>query len=130
LQTGWQVKLNFRESAGVYQIICLPTGDTYIGSTNNFARRWHQHRDDLRLGIHANYRLTNLYLHYGAGALEFSILETCAPERRLYREKAWIEKVRPTINIQPVVLPPVQTSRRAHMAKKRLMKQHLRTRFT
>lgn len=114
----------------MYQIVCLPTGDTYVGSTNNFARRWQQHRQDLQFNMHANYRLTNLYRHYGLAALEFSILETCAPERRLFREKAWIEKLRPTINLQPVVLPPVITSRRAHLAKKRLMKQHMRTRFT
>lgn len=100
-----EAMIDFRlVGAGVYRITCLATGTFYIGSTNDFARRWQQHRDQLNARRHPNYKLQRDWNRYGERQFEFSIVERTDPQLRLKREQFYIDHYRVTrfgYNINP-----------------------------
>ena len=72
---------------GLYVIDCTANGTRYFGSSQNIARRWRQHRWDLRKGSHANGRLQRTWTKYGEGAFRFSVLAIIEPSDRLETER-------------------------------------------
>lgn len=54
---------------GVYQIVCIPTGRFYIGSSDNIPKRKRRHLRDLRRGSHHNAFLQRVYNKYGEASL-------------------------------------------------------------
>lgn len=79
-------------SSGVYQILCVPTGKIYIGSSVNLRERWDKHRRSLRNGNHRNVHLQNAWDKYGEDNFVFSVLEIVKPSNLLRIEQAWIDK--------------------------------------
>ena len=67
------------KSAGIYSICNLLNNKRYIGSTNNFYNRFHEHKCLLRNNKHHNMHLQNAYNKYGINCFVFKILETCEP---------------------------------------------------
>lgn len=92
--------------SGIYQIKNLCTGKVYIGSSRIVQRRWHDHRRNLRNGIHTNPRLQNAWNKYGESNFEFSIIESCPVEHLLFREQFYISELSPAYNIADVVGMP------------------------
>src|SRR5919205_4425633 len=79
-------------SSGVYQILCVPTGKVYIGSTVNLRERWSNHLWRLRCGQHQNVFLQRAWNKYGEAHFKFSVLELVGATDLLCAEQAWIDK--------------------------------------
>lgn len=79
-------------NSGVYQIINLLTGKTYIGSTKNFGRRKELHFGMLNAGKHSNSNLQEAYNEFGKDCFEFQILELSSIEDLLINEQTYIDK--------------------------------------
>ena len=79
--------------AGVYLIRNLHTGDVYVGSTSvTIARRWAQHRNDLRGGQHRNPWLQRAWNKYGADMFAWEVLEHAeGRDAVLACEQRWID---------------------------------------
>ena len=75
--------------SGIYTILCTSNGKVYVGSTNNFLRRYREHERKLLSETHANAHLQAAYRKYGADAFTFEIVERCEPAKLLDREEAW-----------------------------------------
>lgn len=74
----------------IYAIVS-PSGGAYIGSTQNKAERWRQHRRKMRKGIHANRIMNAVAAKYGVDALDFRVLELCEVPRLIEREQWWLD---------------------------------------
>ncbi|MDQ2996402.1 MAG: GIY-YIG nuclease family protein [Chloroflexota bacterium] len=81
-------------ASGVYQILCVPTGKIYIGSTSDLCTRWREHRWTLNRGTHHSQYLQRAWDKYGETAFIFSVLELVLPESLLQAEQQWINKTR------------------------------------
>lgn len=77
--------------SGVYCICNIMNGKMYIGESIDIYRRWHEHVQDLRDGIHNNIRLQRSWNKYGEHNFKFSIIEECKEENLTDREKYWIK---------------------------------------
>lgn len=84
-------------TSGIYQILCVPTGKVYIGSSANLRRRWREHQKYLTAGTwrKSNHYLMHAWRKYGAEAFEFTILEFVEPEHLLEREQYYLDTIRP-----------------------------------
>ena len=83
------------KASGVYQILCVPTGKVYVGSSLNIAERWWEHRWDLRRQTHHSRYLQRAWDKYGEEAFEFSVLEYVDNQDVLMeREQAWMDMTR------------------------------------
>ncbi len=84
------------KSAGIYRIICLETGVSYVGSTNNFYLRAYGHQCRLRGDRHGNVHLQRVWNKYGEGNFTFEILERIknyTGEFLAKREWYWVRKL-------------------------------------
>ncbi len=74
---------------GVYEIMCIPNGRRYIGSSVNMAKRFMEHRSALRNGRHHSFLLQRTWEKYGESAFRFTRLLACdADHRTLYEQIA------------------------------------------
>lgn len=80
-------------AGGVYQIRNTVTGATYVGSTNDFARRKAEHFKRMRAGTHPARHLQNSVAKHGVDAFAFDILLECAEYELLDAEQAEIDRV-------------------------------------
>lgn len=86
--------------AGIYAIVNLKTQDVYIGSSVNIARRWYQHRSQLRLRKHHCAELQGQWTRDGEAFFAFIVLERTgkAHSQRIEREQWWISNTFDVIN--------------------------------
>lgn len=84
--------------AGVYRITCVPTGDSYIGSSTAVAKRWDGHRAALRRGKHQLQALQDLWNKYQETSFLFELLERVDPDELEAKEASYLETLRPTLN--------------------------------
>lgn len=87
------------QSSGVYIIECIPTKETYIGSTKRkFRKRWAEIRKHSRA---KNKKISKLFhqrwAEYGDEGFRFAVLEVCS--NNLEREQYWIDYLEPELNI-------------------------------
>jgi group I intron endonuclease len=79
---------------GIYRIVHLATGRSYVGSALAFEKRFAEHRRGLERGDHRNSRLLHAWRKYGATAFAFEILETVEDSAQLIgREQVWIDRL-------------------------------------
>ncbi len=93
-------------TGGVYEIVHTATGRRYIGSAGSFARRWAEHRADLRRGDHNNPLLQRAWNKYGAAAFIFRPLLICAPRDLRDYEQRCLDGLKPEYNIATCALAP------------------------
>lgn len=62
--------------SGIYKIINKINGKYYVGSTNNFNKRWYNHKRDLKKSIHKTKHLQSAWNKYGEENFIFQIIET------------------------------------------------------
>ena len=88
-----------QELAGIYMIRNIINGHKYIGSTNNFKRRFIKHRSELRKNYHHSIYLQRAYNKYGEDKFEICILEVCQPihDTLLMLEQKYLD-MRPEYN--------------------------------
>lgn len=67
----------------IYQIVCLPTGERYVGSSEDVPRRWSTHRSQLKRRIHHSQLLQERWNCLGPEGFEFSILKLIDDEEHL-----------------------------------------------
>lgn len=77
---------------GIYCIENIINHKKYIGLSGNITRRWHEHRSDLRRGIHTNICLQNAWNKYGEASFKFYIIELCDSEELIDKEIYYINK--------------------------------------
>jgi len=114
-------------ASGIYRIIHLASGKSYIGSTMNLRKRRSRHFHELHQGIHKNAKLQRAWAKYGPDAFCFEILElVLIPELLTAREQFWFRKLRPEFNIMPTAGSPLGVKRsqetRAKMSAARMGK--------
>lgn len=71
---------------GVYSITNKRTCKKYIGESFDIERRWIQHMDDLRNGIHHNHKLQKDWVKYGFDNFEFRVEYSIDKEKRPYQD--------------------------------------------
>jgi predicted GIY-YIG superfamily endonuclease len=84
--------------SGIYQIKNLINDQIYIGSTNNFRKRWSEHKSGLNNKNHRNSHLQRSWNKYGSEVFEFSILEEVEIHSLLEKEQYWIDTLKPVFN--------------------------------
>ena len=78
--------------SGIYSITHIPTGKVYIGSAVNIGKRWLNHLNDLRKGIHHSKHLQHAWNRYGEGSFLFSMLELVPDIDSLVKvEQDWLD---------------------------------------
>lgn len=77
---------------GIYKITNTINGKSYIGKSENLAKRMKYHINSLHNGSNKNIHLQNAYTNYGAGTFTIEILEEIQDDTDIdEREKYWIE---------------------------------------
>jgi group I intron endonuclease len=108
---------------GIYQIVCIPTGKVYVGSSVNIHSRWTCHRRELRRDKSPCWRLQRAWTKYGEDAFHFSILEECGDKERFVREQHHIDTLTPELNVMSMIVPWTAT---AEMVARRTAKLRAR----
>jgi Mor family transcriptional regulator len=83
----------------VYRIVCTATGDVYVGGSANVFNRARNHAYELSCRKHQNPGMHNLVVKHGPGVFKFEMLDTCDVADLSDREKAWIAKLSPSLNV-------------------------------
>jgi group I intron endonuclease len=81
--------------AGVYAIICLPTGKRYIGSSIDAPARMNFHKGSLRSGKHRNLKMQRAWAKYGERAFKFKIILVCSVDNLCFYEQLLVDFYRP-----------------------------------
>ena len=87
------------KKCGIYRITNIQTGDIYIGSSVDIAKRWYKHRKALNTATHVNQRLQRAWDKYGAAAFNFEIVEICVRSQLTAIEQQYITSEQPTYNL-------------------------------
>jgi group I intron endonuclease len=86
---------------GIYSITNNSNGYVYIGSSKNIKRRFYNHNNKLKRGVHENIFLQKEFIVYGDDNFIFDILMICE-ESELYKyEEEFLKKFNLLYNIQP-----------------------------
>lgn len=85
-------------TCGIYKIV-YNDKLAYVGSSVNIERRWRQHRDTLKRGVHSNFLLQRAWDKYGVDAFKFYIIEECFKESLCEREQFHIDNDKPLFNL-------------------------------
>lgn len=82
-------------------IVCLPTCNSYVGSSRDIPVRWQQHRIDLGYGRHHSPYLQRSWDKYGSESFEFRVLEECLPDRLILldKEQKYLDELKPVFNV-------------------------------
>jgi hypothetical protein len=87
-------------ASGVYVLTHRLTRDQYVGSAGNLVARHRSHFAALRVGKYQNKRIAKLCGEHGID-FDFSVLQLTDPLQRWRRERAWIRKLKPSLNCGP-----------------------------
>ena len=79
--------------SGVYAIVHVSSGRSYVGSSRDVIGRWADHQKRLNANNHHSIKLQNAWNKYGRSSFSFIQLEECPPYDRLIREQFWIDQV-------------------------------------
>jgi group I intron endonuclease len=79
-----------KTNSGVYFIQHIKSGMVYIGGTNDFKRRWRDHKCQLRKNRHDNPNLQSAWNKYGQQAFRFHKLEYCNVDQLNEREQHFL----------------------------------------
>lgn len=93
-----------RGTVGVYLILNLITGDSYIGSSKSIYYRIGRHKCDLIKDRSGNRNMQASWNEHGRGAFLVQVLELCKEEELLIREQHYIDTMKPIFNITKDVI--------------------------
>ena len=88
---------------GIYKITNSRDDRVYIGSTNNFKKRYKDHARKLHKNTHANKYLQSFYNKYGGDIMNFEILSVCKNSCLLYSEQYFTGLYKPAFNIKKII---------------------------
>ena len=94
---------SFNGKSGVYYYEVA--GHSYVGSSVNIGNRLNCHIWALLNGKHRNRFIQNCFNKYSISSFTFKILEFCTKEKRIEREKYYIDLLKPDLNVcDPITL--------------------------
>lgn len=86
--------------SAIYRIRNLINGHEYVGSAANLAKRWREHKRQLRRNKHHSLYLQRAWNKYGDSNFAWEIVEYVEkPEQLLIREQYWLDTIKPVYNI-------------------------------
>jgi group I intron endonuclease len=88
-------------NTGIYEIVSLSSGKSYIGSSCDIRKRWKVHRWHLEHGTHHSPYLQSSWNKYGAENFAFRILLVCARKHLVGYEQSALDNLRPAFNVAP-----------------------------
>lgn len=77
---------------GAYRIYSISSKKSYIGSSVNIIKRWSRHREQLKNNEHHSILLQRAYNKYGVDDFAYTIIEECALDLLLIKEKEYIDQ--------------------------------------
>jgi group I intron endonuclease len=83
---------------GIYKIKNKVTGKSYIGSSKQIEKRWEQHLQTLKKGIHHSILLQRAWNKYEESSFQFEVLEECEEDVLLEREQRYLN-MKPEYNV-------------------------------
>ena len=96
---------NSFSKSGVYCIVNTANQKKYIGSSKNCYLRAMDHRAELRSNVHCNKHLQNSFNKYGEDNFVIIFLEACDENKRIEREKFYMDLLSPEYNL---IVDPVE----------------------
>lgn len=78
-------------NSGIYIIVNLVNGKSYIGQSRNISSRQYSHFHALERNAHHNKYLQRAFNKYGSEVFVFKVLEYCAIDQLNVRERFWID---------------------------------------
>lgn len=80
-------------NSGIYKIVNVLNGKSYVGSTKDFQKRWKEHFNDLEKQRHSSIKLQRSYNKHGKNVFVCEIIEEIPYEKDkiLEREQYWID---------------------------------------
>lgn len=75
---------------GIYRIINIANGKSYIGSSRNIRKRFYMHLWQLRKGKHHSKHLQRAWNFFGDSEFYFAIIEYCEIAQLIEREQYWV----------------------------------------
>lgn len=92
--------------SGIYCIINIYNGRTYVGSAINIYIRWHVHVQELKANKHGNVYLQDAYNKHGLIGLVFSVIERVNNKYELVeREQFYMERFKSIVPNGYNILP-------------------------
>ena len=85
-------------TSGIYMLTCKVNGKSYIGQSQNIAKRLRSHKSNKHK--YHNYIIKNAISKYGWENFDKTVLEFCPVEKLDEREIFWIAKYQPEYNIK------------------------------
>lgn len=79
---------------GIYRIVCLPTGQFYLGSAKSVRHRWHVHNHHLRNNTSPHWRLQQAWNRYGAEKFAFEVIAYTEEPVRVALEQQYLDETR------------------------------------
>lgn len=89
---------DLRKKSGIYILKCK--NRSYIGSSKSLYARLYEHRLKLKNKKHSNDFMQNACNKYGIESFYYEVLEFCDPDKRIIKEKEWMNKLNPEFNLQ------------------------------
>ena len=88
--------------SGVYKVVNISNGKTYVGSAIDIDRRWRRHKNDLLKGVHHNALLQRAWDKYCENDFEFILIEETEKGSLIKREQHYIDSLKPKYNISQI----------------------------
>lgn len=110
----------FERSPGIYSIVNLINGKTYIGQTKDIYQRLINHRAQLRLNRHENSHLQRSFNKHGENSFKFDVLIYCDLVKLTELEKYYINQYKEVYNIREATDNIIHPKRRPITEETRL----------
>lgn len=85
--------------SGIYEILNTVTDKRYVGSAQNFLKRWKEHLKGLNSGKHHSKHLQRAWDKYGAEAFVFQAVLYCEPAELIEYEQLCMDEMNSAYNI-------------------------------
>jgi group I intron endonuclease len=96
-----------RFASGVYEVVHVPSGRRYIGSSRDVPKRLRQHRSALVANLHHSKYLQRVWNKYPADQFRFQLIVICDPSHLLMYEQLCIDHLNSELNAARSASAPV-----------------------
>jgi group I intron endonuclease len=93
---------NKSRSGVIYKITNLVNGHFYIGSSQNFIKRYYTHLNHIRINKSSCTVLIRAVIKYGENNFKLEIIEECETQDLLAREQHYLDTLLPEYNVAKI----------------------------